>query len=1593
MKKLILSMLVILFTIVLTIGVFGQSAQELSDVQDNAWYSQGVEDVSEAGLMSVNAGLFQPDAPFTVDTALVASARLHVIINNGGTSVANVSDARSYLQGKGVPTDVLSLSDTQAITRGDFALLLYGVVGDLEKTNASTYAADIVGTKYESAVLSLYGAGVLTGFDASGTFLPEQTMTRAQGAVALSRVVNIFDRKETDYSKLDSREAFYLIDDFMTSVTPRSKTSTGSGWVYDWAGDVSRVNNTGRYQNELHDYSGESYVAMYREFFPQNDGVLTLETNFRIMNGTNGARIYFSDSKGNMVCEFVTKNNYFYIVGANEYKTSWKATSGTLYPIKLVVDLDNNTTEAYICGQYLGVVNNNVTDNAVTCVTFGTTVNDIIITKPEQVHLYKNYSVNERFRLIPTSDTASYKTDEHLGWTVSGSVVPYEIHSDGNNKGDLYSAKFANNSSMTWAFEPLTGKVSAQTYVLMPETTSGAYFVLKSGTKDVIGVYADGGKFKMGTTELRDFSANIWQLIKIEADLDKGTAVIKIDGKIVAENIKISADSIDGVSVQYNNDTESYMLADDILVNNMYDYADYVPEPKRLDTGDYILSMSVCNLWRNGSHYGWDAISPYDELTPVTGYYDEGNIESMDWEIKYLVEHGISTYHMCWYAPMDAPDEPIKKPRMVDAFHDGYFNAKYSDMLDFSIMFENANQSNTTIQQFKDSIWAYWKEWYFSDERYFTIDNKPYLTVYQMKNFLNMSKKATQEEKIAEIAELIAWMKEDIKSLGYDGLIFTFSDFGRSAANNAIYAQLGVDGLVGYAVGTTGYNLEVNKTLINQGYTIAKESGVDSLSLAGTGFNIIGWNQLRTPLMTPADFNKLLTWFRDEHMPLVGTGSDWKSRFIQFDTWNEYGEGHYLFPTNTYGFEYLDEIAKVFATNPSEYSTDVNTVPTDVQVDRMNRLYPGNNVPLRRQLLEKGEQLIPESVVWSYDFTNESNYTRRYSFPSYTYTPKFHYAGITGTYNKTDKCFVGITTNTDPMIYPMEDYTARNVLFSAEDADVIHFRLWADALVTGTVYFATDSNTTLNEDKAFSFGTTEKNKFVDYYIETSQNQYWTGGITALRLDPGGFKDVNIKLEVLETLTYSEEQKPFKISVDGMLANNTFDETSDYNEYEFYASVHVNQGILTLLKLTTEWNPNTGVLSLRSPNGTTFKFTVGSDVALVNGNRVALEKAVTTFDGVPTIPIVFILKHGGYDYIYDYTNRIIQAWVITNNYKKQEIVECDAEDQTNGFYATDVFTANVVTDYQKADNKVLSITGANQQKWAYLRQHFDFQKGDTYIVNFDVRVDGLNNGQSSPNKHSVYFNPRYADSALESGKYDHQALVLSMDETDGWEHASYEFTIPDTYLDTYADEQLSIFISPVKLSDGSYTTVNYSIDNFTLHKKTPAFEIVNGDAEGTETKAFYCNSKTNTVAIVEDPYDSTNKVWGLTIGGSDYPYIRTKTAFETGITYEIEFDMCVTTLSDGSDANNIKVSVNPRYVDAMQLNITNKYDHNGDINEGVMTLSKADGWKHFKRSFTIKQSRMPVNSELGSEQLTFFANPPGGLGVNFMIDNVTVRVVE
>jgi hypothetical protein len=358
-------------------------------------------------------------------------------------------------------------------------------------------------------------------------------------------------------------------------------------------------------------------------------------------------------------------------------------------------------------------------------------------------------------------------------------------------------------------FAPVSGKYVFETFVKVPAKGALSVALRNSGESTIVRVDAQNGVFTgFDGKKLRTFNPDVWQLIRIEGDTENEKATIKINNKECL-TVATNGDEIATIVIKASG-TDS-VLFDDVQLYNVYDYADYVPVPVPVTDDEWYSGMSICSLWREGTHYGWDCVSPYEDLTPVLGYYDEGLAEVSDWEIKFLVEHGYDFQHFCWYYGHELKDG-VKNSRLGAALNDGFLNAKYSDMQDFMIMWENAAAATVPFDEFKKNIWSYWVDWYFTDDRYFTIDNKPVLTIYVQEKFIT----AMGGEEGAKAA--IDFMRNDIKRLGYDDLIILATGDGRQLEAYKAADRIGIDAYIAYHFGENSFMASHQKNSLNSAY-------------------------------------------------------------------------------------------------------------------------------------------------------------------------------------------------------------------------------------------------------------------------------------------------------------------------------------------------------------------------------------------------------------------------------------------------------------------------------------------------------------------------------------------------------------------------------------------------------------------------------------------------------------------------------------------------------------------------------------------------------------------------------------------------------
>ena len=152
------------------------AASAFSDVSADSWYAPYVEYCVRDGIMTgVEDGLFLPSRSLTQAECLTLSGRLYTLEHDGENGTALLTAA--------------GLADgPQEATRLTFANALAAAAGELEHKNDAVIIPDLQREGNES-VYALYEAGILNGTDNRGTFNPDKTLTRAEAAAMVARVL------------------------------------------------------------------------------------------------------------------------------------------------------------------------------------------------------------------------------------------------------------------------------------------------------------------------------------------------------------------------------------------------------------------------------------------------------------------------------------------------------------------------------------------------------------------------------------------------------------------------------------------------------------------------------------------------------------------------------------------------------------------------------------------------------------------------------------------------------------------------------------------------------------------------------------------------------------------------------------------------------------------------------------------------------------------------------------------------------------------------------------------------------------------------------------------------------------------------------------------------------------------------------------------------------------------------------------------------------------------------------------------------------------------------------------------------------------
>ncbi len=716
-----------------------------------------------------------------------------------------------------------------------------------------------------------------------------------------------------------------------------------TGWETDDRGGIWESNPTGLFGNNqfgfhvewfrLHDTSAEHAVTIKHQIARQDSGTITLEYRFGLLpKAMDGISWQLRDMNRPAVTVVTKGRNLCYQADDGSLKTLQPYKKDVTYGVRIVADIDRKQADIFVDGQLrasdVPFLNSVKTIDYVLIKTGDKATGDLYL---NPVNIYKGYNLCETFVSASAgslpSDWKAEKRGKATVEVLKSAAAP-----------DVFSLKL-DGGSASRQFDPI-GKKTVFEFCFMTPVRTDTVVELCRNSAPVLSLGTHNNDLCIVDKKnnfvplVKNYVPNLWYAVKVIVEASQGKAEVYVNGKLVTGNApcRMRSPSINSVHLAVK-DRGKLMWADDIKVYPWRDYpADYVPEPRPVNKKDnYLIGVQSCSLWKEGNSYaGWDYVYPYaDKRKPYLGWYDEGSPEVADWEIKWQVEHGIDFEQYCWYRPNDAVNHPIKNGVLEHGIRQGLFNARYSHHKKFTIMYTNEGAGKTNADDWSRHIIPYWIEYFFKDPRYLKVNGKPLLAIYDpnlmLKDFGGVEGRA----------QAIAVLRKACRKAGFPGIIVLMED--RSAKKSKLQQMksMGIDYCYSYTWSTC--NTERQKKMMTRQRQVGAALGLGVIPSFSVGWRTTPWGGGGDGMASTKDYKALAKWTRETYMPLMPENS-LGCRMALLPNWNEYGEGHFLIPTNHVGFGYLDALREVFTgAGPHKHKDDT---PTKDQKKRFTVFYP-----------------------------------------------------------------------------------------------------------------------------------------------------------------------------------------------------------------------------------------------------------------------------------------------------------------------------------------------------------------------------------------------------------------------------------------------------------------------------------------------------------------------------------------------------------------------------------------------------------------------------------------------------------------------------
>lgn len=962
----------------------------------------------------------------------------------------------------------------------------------------------------------------------------------------------------------------------------------------------------------VNDGSEELPAEAYHAFGELKGGIASVLFDFSMDREMDGTSFRLLGNR-QTVFGIVVQGRGIYLEqpgGENIYLCNYQTSSSESRPkyiVKAILDMDKKKVlSVQINGKTFAedkpFVNEIDYANAFSVLTEEETIG---VAQMTGLYIDRGYIVKDMFWNDAANISDDWEIDSNGGFAVisnGSSTITYNsfLEIDSRN-GDVLLEK---------SFESVSGKLTMEANVLLEHNRGGFELRIMSGGEKQICLTSDGTSFcyvdeNGSLIPFYSFTKNVWYNLEVHLDTETGLYDIDLNNRPILSGKKLigNAGSIDSIEI-FSEKNDTSLNVDDLLFYRTRPYAEDYPVindiPEKRD-GAPLVGIQFCPMWIQGNHFGWDWIKQAsNRRTPVMGYYDGDSPEQADWVIKYMLEHGADYMSICVF-PHNAPGadkngQITDKNLRSNGFLSAVQNSRYRDKIKYSIFLEanGITDGYSYYEKFFNVVLPHYIEHYFKDPSYLKVDGRPVFGVYAVSNFLNVFDDGRGQESIREGIQRIRQVCIDA-GVGNPYLIANDNNW-----NNLVNASnVGLDAVSAYGLGV-GTTFTAQKTANKNALDNCISNGIDFIPAAVPMRDDTAWRVATGNWHTKEEFEEMLTWMKDDL--LAGYKPSVSTVLSNMATWDEFGEGHIICPTEGMGFSYLDAIRDAFTTGGEH----VDEIPTQAQKERITRLYDQEkkiaNVGYEiasvdyKIFYESREKDIPEKIP--------SDVKKGWYMKNTGDAAKISAVSDVSSVKTTAEGIEVAPSGTRPRI-KINEFEGIDVY------DVTYIKIKMKKNPTsggGYAYWGGDIVGGISNDNMqfFNAGTENDTEFRDYFIPVAAKTTWTGKIDHLEFTLGEISDLTTPfvIESIELLQDTELTEKDTLIVDSRIQSLTDGIVTDGADIMLpLKEVFYMAGAEEILSL-----PSSCTYTVKY-NDTISTVTAGKRTATVNGEEVSLQKPV------------------------------------------------------------------------------------------------------------------------------------------------------------------------------------------------------------------------------------------------------------------------------------------------------------------------------------------------------------------------------------------------